>query len=426
MNKIPPRLAIEGGRPTLPKPWPWQPLGPSAIGDAEVAAVEKVLRSTKVFRFLDRGGRPSEVDRVEAMFRQRTGAKYALALGCGGTGALIASLVGLGVGPGDEVIIPAYTYIATASAVIVVGAVPILAEIDESLTMDPADLERKITPQTRAIIPVHMRGLPCQMGAIMKIARRHNLKVLEDVAQANGGSFRGRALGTIGDVGAFSFQYYKTITSGEGGLVLTDDRKTFERAQIWHDSALRYWIPKKSVTHAFAGENYRMSEVAGALVRVQAQKMSAIVGKLRRLRKTFLKNLPKLTHLRAVRSGDPEGEVGYSVPFLAHDAKSAQTLAKAIRAEGVRCGTVHDGTIPDRHIYKYWEYVMNQWTRDNNGRPWKDPLYTGKATYSPDMCPRTIEILQRAVVVDFHQHVSEQEARLAALAVGKVDQLIKL
>ncbi len=419
------RLAINGGKPVLPKPWQWQPLGPSSIGDEEVRAVENVLRSTEVFRFRLKPNR-SEVARLEAIYRERTGAKFALALGCGGTGALIASLVGLGVGPGDEVIIPAYTYIATASAVIVVGAVPIIAEIDESLTLDPTDVECKITRYTCAVIPVHMRGLPCQMNALLRVARRHKLKVLEDVAQANGGTYRGRALGTLGDIGAFSLQYYKTITAGEGGLILTNNRQMYERAAIWHDSALHYWLPKKSKTRAFAGENYRMSEIAGAVGRVQAQKMPRIVAKLRRLRKTFLSNLSPLRHLRLVRSGDPDGEVGYSVPFLAGDAKSAQKLAAAIKTEGVRCGTVHDGTIPDRHIYQYWEYVMNQWSRNDDARPWKDPAYRGNAKYSPDMCPRTMNILMRTVVVDFNQHVSERQARLAAKAVTKVDEMIRL
>src|SRR5690606_18694139 len=141
--------------------------------------------------------------------------------------ALITALVGLGIGTGDEVIVPGYTYIASAAAVLTVGAIPVIAEVDDTLTLDPRDVERKITPLTKAIMPVHMRGLPAQMDEIMAIARRHGLKVIEDVAQANGGRYKGRMLGAIGDVGCFSFQHYKVITSGEGGMVVTDDDEVY-------------------------------------------------------------------------------------------------------------------------------------------------------------------------------------------------------
>src|SRR5262249_59400368 len=138
---------------------------------------------------------------------------------CSGTGSLVTGLTALGIGPGDEVIVPAYTFIASAAAVLLCGAVPVIAEIDDTLTLDPADAERKITPQTKAIMPVHMRGIPSQMDEIMAIARRRGLLVIEDSAQADGGSYKGRRLGSIGDVGCFSMQVSKTITTGEGGIV---------------------------------------------------------------------------------------------------------------------------------------------------------------------------------------------------------------
>ena len=162
------------------------------------------------------------------------GATYGLAV-TSGTAALICGLVGLGIGPGDEVILPAFTWIASASAVVAVGAVPILAEVDDSLTLDPEDVEARITPYTKAILPVHMRGLPCKMDELMTVARKRNLKVLEDSAQADGASYKGRRVGSIGDAGAFSLQFNKILTSGEGGMVITSDQAVYERAVMFHD-----------------------------------------------------------------------------------------------------------------------------------------------------------------------------------------------
>ncbi len=147
------------------------------------------------------------------------------------TSALISSLVAVGVGPGDEVIVPGYTFFASCAVIPVVKAIPILAEIDDSFTLDPDDFEKKITSRTKAVIPVHMRGVPCQMDRIMEIAKKHNIKVVEDAAQACGGTFKDKRLGTLGDCNAYSFQYHKIITAGEGGMVATDDDLPYDRAK---------------------------------------------------------------------------------------------------------------------------------------------------------------------------------------------------
>jgi 8-amino-3,8-dideoxy-alpha-D-manno-octulosonate transaminase len=168
-------------------------LGPQEIGDEEIAMVTQALRSKNLFRYL-KSEEDSFTFRFEKEFRKATGVEHALAVNSG-TSALICALVGLGVSSGDEVIVPAYTYIATAAAVMAVRGIPVIAEIDNSLTLDPADVERKITPRTKAIIPVHMRGTPSRMDEIMKIAQKHNLVVIEDCAQANGGTYKGKPLG---------------------------------------------------------------------------------------------------------------------------------------------------------------------------------------------------------------------------------------
>ena len=205
-------LAIHGGTKAVTEPAPASWLhGTNEIGEEEIRAVTDVLRSRVLFRYAHDFSE-SPVAHFEALFASKTGAKHVLGLNSG-TSALIAGLVALDVCQGDEVLIPAYTYIATAAAVLAVGALPVLIEVDESLSMDPQDMERKITDRTTAVIPVHMRGVPCDMGRIIEVAQRRKIAVLEDCAQANGGAFEGRALGTIGDAGIFSLQHYKILSS---------------------------------------------------------------------------------------------------------------------------------------------------------------------------------------------------------------------
>jgi 8-amino-3,8-dideoxy-alpha-D-manno-octulosonate transaminase len=227
-------LAIEGGKPTKERPDPPMYPGGMLIGEEEEQAVLEVLRAKRLFRYYGPEPGPSKVEELEKAFAEHAGTRYALAV-TSGTAALICGLQGIGVGPGDEVIVPAYTWIASPGSVVAVGAVPVVAEVDESLTLDPADVERKITPYTKAIMPVHMRGTPSRMDALMDVARRHGLKVIEDAAQADGASYKGRRLGSIGDVGCFSLQFNKILTSGEGGMVITNDEQVWKRALMFHD-----------------------------------------------------------------------------------------------------------------------------------------------------------------------------------------------
>ncbi len=152
-----------------------------------------------------------------------------------GTAALQVAMAALGIGPGDEVILPAWTWYSCYNAIVLAGALPVFAESDESLNINPNDIEHRITPQTKAIMAVHIEGCPCDMDRILPIARKHEIKVLEDSAQSLGTSYKGKPLGSIGDIAIYSFQFCKTITSGEGGAVVTDDPVLFERACRFHD-----------------------------------------------------------------------------------------------------------------------------------------------------------------------------------------------
>ena len=246
------KLAIDGGTPA--KTTPNIPMYPGGyeIGEDEKREVCETLDKKYIFRYYTPEGQPSKVTQFERCVADMIGSKHALATNsC--TSALISALVACDVGPGHEAIVPAYTYWSTASAVLCARAVPIVAEIDESFTIDPDDVERKITPRTKAIMPVHMRGSACDMDRIMDVARRHGLAVIEDNAQSCGGTYKGKGLGSFGQCGCFSFQYYKIITTGEGGMLTTDDESIYIKAQSVHDSAA-CWRPDRFAPARFPGE----------------------------------------------------------------------------------------------------------------------------------------------------------------------------
>ncbi|HUX20021.1 MAG TPA: DegT/DnrJ/EryC1/StrS family aminotransferase, partial [Spirochaetia bacterium] len=254
------------------------------IGEEEKKEVLEVLDAKYLFRYYGPKQAPSKVGRLEEEYRAYLGAKHCLAVNsC--TSALITALVAVGVGPGDEVIVPAYTFFASVAAVVAAKATPIVAEIDDTLTMDPKDIERRITSRTKAIVVVHMRGIPAQMDEIMAIARKHKLKVVEDVAQANGGTYRGQKLGTFGDAGCFSLQFHKIITSGEGGIVSTNDDLIYTRAQAYHDVAACWrkerFAPPEFEGEIFFGVNFRMSELTGAVALAQLRKLEMLLGRMR-------------------------------------------------------------------------------------------------------------------------------------------------
>ena len=411
------RLALEGGSPVRTEPLPSSLHGILEVGEEEIAAVTEVLRRQKIFRFL-LSDEESYAARLEAAYREMTGKPYALAV-TGGTTALISALVGLGVSTGDEVIVPAYTYIATAAAVLSVGAIPVIAEVDDTLTLDPEDFRRKITPLTRCVIPVHMRGWPAQMDEIMEIARRHGILVLEDVAQANGGSYKGRRLGSIGDAGAFSFQHYKVITSGEGGMVVTGDEEVYHRATCRHDSAMRFWRPGEG-RPAFAGENARMCELRAAVGYVQFGRMEGILARLRALKARIVEQIKEAPGIQLHRVADPAGDCGTTLAFFLPDAGQAKRFSRALAAEGIRTGTIFNKEIPDRHIYCHWDYVLNKWTSDRTGYPWAPQYYKGNVEYSKDMCPRTLDYLGRVITIGLGQKWSDSDADDVAAGILKV------
>jgi dTDP-4-amino-4,6-dideoxygalactose transaminase len=379
-------------------------------GKTEVDQVTKTVRSGSWFRYYGDQTHTHAVERLEKKITAYTKAKYVLGTSSG-TGALISSLAALGVGPQDEVLVPAYTFIATAAAVIAVGAVPVIVEVDETLTMDVEDIRRKISPRTKVIMPVHMCGYPSNMDAITAIARERNLKVLEDSAQAVGGHYHGRALGTIGDMGCFSLQWHKIITTGEGGCVLTGQKDLYERAAIYHDDAHCFRGIDQGIP-AFPGVNYRMSEVAGAIGCAQADRLKKLIRDLRNMKRLMIKKMGNLGSFRVVPSNDPKGDASWMITLIAPDRRRAEAFTQQTGIDSVL-----NTKKTNWHIYYHWDYIIEKRSAGGSGYPWKLGNWESPVQYSKDMCPRTLDILQRS----FHISVNpDAKAKQLEATVQKV------
>lgn len=360
------------------------------IGKEEIDELAKVIESKSLFKINDG---LQESMHVEEKLRELFGCEHAIFM-TSGHAALTSALIAMGVGPGDEVIVPAYTYIATAMTVVAAGAIPVIAEVDDTLTLCPEDVEAKITEHTKAIIPVHIQGFPCNMDAIMQIAKKHNLLVLEDACQADGGSFNGKRLGTIGDAGALSFNFFKIVSSGEGGALLTNDKVLFERALIYQDSSAVAFFGEQMKgfeTEVFCGNEYRSNELCAAVMRIQLSRMDGILADNRKNKKYLMDELADVC--KFIPSNDLEGDCATTLAVQFDTEAEARAFATA---EGI------NGTLPidtGKHVYKHWTPIMNKRGAFN---PLMDPfkMEANKdivPDYREDMCPQTLDKLAKVV-----------------------------
>jgi dTDP-4-amino-4,6-dideoxygalactose transaminase len=321
------------------------------------------------------------------------------------------------------VIVPAYTFFASAAVIGTCNAIPVITDVDDTLTLDPADVERKITPRTRAIIAVHMRGKPAQMDELMAIAARHNVPVIEDVAQAAGGSYKGRMLGSIGTMGCFSFDYYKILNSGEGGFVTTNDEWLYTRAQSWHDCAA-CWRPNRYANERrdgelFCGENYRMSELQGAVALAQIRKATKYIAGYRTAFGQIASQLKLPQGASLQRVVDPAGDACIClIMFLATTDQTRRAL-EAMQAAGVPAGGIYDQKVKDWHIYSYWEHILQQKSVARDGLPWTGVAKADLPNYSPTMCPQCNDYLGRAIMIDIHWEYSAADCKAIAGAINE-------
>lgn len=391
------------------------------IGAEEEREVLDVLRGRWLFRYGDEtdAAFKRKVKTFEEMVEQRFQVKHALAVSSG-TAALITILSALGIGPGDEVIVPGYTFIASISSVILARAVPVLAEIDDSLTLDPRDLQHRITPRTRAIMAVHMLGNPCDLEELQAVAEKHNLILIEDAAQAFGASYRGRRLGTIGRIGMFSFNIFKTINAGDGGMVVTNDDELYMRAFGYHDHG---HLPRRTgveIGHrSIIGQNYRMNELTAAVLVAQFRRLDEIMERLRHLKALFKRRIEGLPGVQFRRINDPAGESNTLLTVLFPDAEAAARVAAALGTTTV--------SQSGWHVYSNMEQIMEKRMPASRGCPFDCAAYPCRQEYTKGMLPQTDDILSRAInlsvgVVDrglgagfgIHAHASEEEVERKA------------
>jgi len=328
--------------------------GPGAywFANEEKEAVMEVMNSGYLFRYGDKDD-PKFLHKVltlEKEFASYCGTSYALATSSG-TSSLLVSLIALGLQPGDEVIVPAYTFVASYSACIFAGLVPVLAEIDESLSLDPDDIEHRITPRTRAIMPVHMLGSSCDMDRIMSIANKHNLLVLEDCCQAAGASYKGRKVGSIGHMGAFSLNVFKTINSGDGGLVVTNDHSLYENAFGVHDQGHKpSRLGVEVGTRSILGLNFRINELTAAVALAQLAKLDKIVTTLREKKKKLMALISEANGFKFRILNDPDGDAATLCTIIFDTREQALKVCKGLGSKTID----QSGW----HVYANMEHVL--------------------------------------------------------------------
>jgi dTDP-4-amino-4,6-dideoxygalactose transaminase len=370
------------------------------VGDEEIAAVTKVIRDGTLFRY----GIGSECDRFEARYAAYLGVKH-FALAASGSNALAAAMIAVGLGPGDEVLIPAHTYMATATSVLAVGAIPIIVDIDESITISPKAIEAAIGPRTRAVVPVHMWGAASDLDAIMDIAARRNLIVIEDACQGVGGGYKGRKFGSIGHIGAFSFNYYKNMTSGEGGGVSVNDDRLAKRARGAIDPCHFYWSGRDEEEKPFAGNGARATELMGAMLNVQLDRLDAMIGKMRVEKKKILAGTASLGNLglKPAPMNSPDDDCSAQVMYTFPSTDTANRFVEIFPS--VIAGRT------GRHTYTEWDQVL---IGAGAAHPAMNPYLMRenaecRKSYSKDMCAGSLDILNRTVMVATSPKHSDKE-----------------
>lgn len=388
-----PQLAIDGGDAVRKQPLRADFFGTQYYDEKEREELMEVLETRRPFRWYGTGNTPPmKVATFEKEFAARMRARYALAV-TSGTAALQCAVNALKIGPGDEVILPAWTWYSCYNAVVLAGALPVFAEIDESFNIDPNDIERRITPQTKLIMAVHLQGNPADLDRILPIARKHRVKVLEDCAQSVGADYKGRPVGSIGDIGIYSLQLNKTITAGEGGAVVSNDPALFEGASRFHDLGGLRPIHGQMVGQAnldwFVGTNFRLNEFSGGVLLAQLRKLDTIVADVRANARNVYEGIRGLPNLKLRHLPDPAGELGNCV-YLGFKTKAlCDRFMAAMKAEGVPVALpAGSANLPIAPYIEKKTTVHPGWPSFNTAR--------GRAIeYGPRCCPRTTDILSR-------------------------------
>jgi 8-amino-3,8-dideoxy-alpha-D-manno-octulosonate transaminase len=367
--------------------------GAELIGKEEREAVSEVIERGVLFRygFNEKRKNIFRVLEFEAEFCRYVGCSYALGVSSG-SAALRAALAALGIKRGNEIITQSFTFVATVEAILEAGGVPVIAEVDKSLNLDPKDLEAKITDKTRAIIPVHMLGVPARMDEILAIARKREIPVLEDACQACGSSYRGKKTGTMGAMGTYSFDYVKTLTTGEGGMVVTNDKRLYDLANYYHDHGHEHnpELPRGEDSHSITGFNYRMNEIQGAMGKAQLGRLDFVLAEQRRHKAEIKKAIGEIRGTEFRDLPDPAGDGGDTLAFFLPDAKVARAFNEFLAKEKIDTKILPSAM--------NWHFVGN-W---NHMIPYCPP-------YRTDSWPRSEALLKRAIALPISVRMSGEQ-----------------
>lgn len=421
------KLAIEGGKPVRTEPLPLEFPGVHHMDADEIEAALRVLKSRSLFRHygIDLQG---EAEAFETEFASFLGVRHAIAVNSG-TAALHIALSALGVGPGQEVIVPAYMWVSVVAAVVNLGAIPVLADIDETFCLDPAAVQKAVTRRTTGIIAVHMSGAPANIIDLLKVARERGLFLVEDCAQCAGGSVQGKKVGTFGDMGIFSFQMNKNMTSGEGGAVVTDDARLYRRAFACHDTGYarddngRVIFDKLDL--CLWGRGYRIDELRASILRVQLRKLPRIIAAMHSSKYHIREALEQFPQLRLRKIVDPRGDTGCFLISTLDTPEAASQTNRALRAEGIVTSSqgVNNVVMTDwgLHVYFNIPSLVNKTSVDKKGSPWKLSENQDSApNYQKGICPVADSLFARSILLAIPSCLTEQDEEDIVHAFRKV------
>lgn len=384
------------------------------FGEEEKKEILEVLDTGVLFRYEFPEQRKGiyKVKQFEENFAKFCGTSHAQAVTSGST-ALKVALTALGVGPGDEVITQGFTFVATWEAIFEVGAVPVFTEVDETMNMDPEDLKKKITDKTACIIPVHMLGAQANVEEIVKIAAEHNIPVLEDTAQAAGGHIGGKYLGTFGACGTFSFDSVKTMTTGEGGMIITADEELWRTMSEYHDHGHDH-VPNPGARggegRRFIGFNFRMMELQGAIGIAQLAKLPSMIEAQKRTKSRLLEAIAEIPGSGVRKLIDPEGDTATFCCFTLQEREHCARVNEVLRGEGFGAINFAENTW---HFYPAWEHLIAGSTPIKSGWPFAEPGGKRRVVYDPAALPQSAQLIGRTLVYPIP--VKMPEDRLEAM-----------
>ena len=392
------------------------------FGQEEKDQIMDVLDTGVLFRY-EFGEQRKGVYKVrefEEQFAAYTDTRFAQAV-TSGTAALKVALVALGVGPGDEVITQGFTFVATWEAILEVGAIPVFTEIDETLNMDPEDLRAKITSKTRCIIPVHMLGAAARIKEIVRIGDEFNIPVLEDTAQAAGARIEGKHLGSFGRCGAFSFDSVKTMTTGEGGMIITDDEALWNKMSEYQDHGhdhVQNPGGRGGEGRNFIGFNYRMMELQGAIGLAQLAKLDTMIAAQKNNKKRLMAAAATIPDVRFRVLMDQPGDSATFFTFIMSDENHRKRVQESLIEDGFPPICWADNSW---HFFPRWEHLLAGKTLADNGWPFVGSGGRRRVVYDPNELPKSAELLGRALVYPIpikmtEEHLTQMEAALSRAA----------